>query len=155
MADEKDVDLTTIEAVKAAPPVDPWAVSKVENARWGDAARTYILCDVTFPNHALHDGASFPFTAMPSDVMPHGKQLYADLLRGKYGAIADYAPDLVALAAAARGQRDTLMAASDWTQLPDVPAGTAATWATYRQALRDVTKQPGFPVDINWPVQPA
>lgn len=55
----------------------------------------------------------------------------------------------------AKAQRDSLLTQSDWTQLPDVPAGTAATWATYRQALRDVTKQPGFPVDINWPVQPA
>jgi hypothetical protein len=26
-----------------------------------------------------------------------------------------------------------------------------AQWATYRQALRDLTDQPGFPDQINWP----
>jgi len=35
-----------------------------------------------------------------------------------------------------RRHRDLLLAASDWTQLPDAPVDRAA-WATYRQALRD------------------
>ena len=57
--------------------------------------------------------------------------------------------DLVA--AAARQRRDALLSASDWTQLPDVPLESKAAWATYRQALRDVTEQPGFPTEIMWP----
>ena len=28
-------------------------------------------------------------------------------------------------------------------------------WATYRQALRDLPRQEGFPFDIHWPVSPA
>ena len=55
----------------------------------------------------------------------------------------------------ARRQRDTLLAACDWTQLPDVPTAAKAAWAAYRQALRDVTTQPGFPEEVTWPHPPA
>lgn len=50
--------------------------------------------------------------------------------------------------------RGALLAASDWTQLPDVPLDTKTAWAAYRQALRDITTQPGYPLDIEWPVAP-
>ena len=59
-----------------------------------------------------------------------------------------------ALATEARSKRNTLLAASNWTQVADAPVDQAA-WATYRQALRDITAQAGFPTDINWPVQPV
>lgn len=52
-----------------------------------------------------------------------------------------------------REQRTTKLAECDWTQLADAPVDKAA-WATYRQALRDVTKQAGFPWTIDWPVAP-
>jgi hypothetical protein len=41
----------------------------------------------------------------------------------------------------------------DWTQVADAPVDKEA-WATYRQALRDVTGQEGFPWIIDWPVAP-
>ena len=56
-------------------------------------------------------------------------------------------------AATVRSQRDGLLAQSDWTQVADAPVDATA-WATYRQALRDITDQAGFPNDINWPTQP-
>lgn len=56
-------------------------------------------------------------------------------------------------AAAAREQRDGLLAASDWTQVADAPGDTAA-WATYRQALRDLPASAGWPSNITWPTQP-
>lgn len=55
---------------------------------------------------------------------------------------------------AAVRKRDGLLASSDWTQLPDVPLATNETWATYRQALRDITQQPGYPFNIIWPQAP-
>ena len=55
--------------------------------------------------------------------------------------------------AGVRAQRDLLIAACDWTQLPDVPLNTKAAWATYRQALRDITKQ-ADPKNITWPTSP-
>jgi len=57
-------------------------------------------------------------------------------------------------AALVRAERNQRLAASDWTQLADVSVDKAA-WVAYRQDLRDITKQPGFPVTIIWPTQPA
>lgn len=59
-----------------------------------------------------------------------------------------------ALAAAAREQRRILLQQSDWTQIADATADKVS-WATYRQALRDITAQPGFPWDITWPTPPT
>lgn len=53
-----------------------------------------------------------------------------------------------------RAKRNQLLQASDWTQLPDVPLATKEAWASYRQALRDVTLQPD-PFNIVWPTPPA
>jgi hypothetical protein len=58
-----------------------------------------------------------------------------------------------ALAAEVRAERGAKLAASDWTQVADAPVNKAA-WAAYRQALRDITGQPGFPLSINWPDEP-
>jgi hypothetical protein len=52
-----------------------------------------------------------------------------------------------------RQQRGEKLKDSDWTQVADAPVDKAA-WATYRQSLRDVTTQTGFPWTINWPTQP-
>jgi hypothetical protein len=47
--------------------------------------------------------------------------------------------------------RNAALAASDWTMHTDAPTDKVA-WATYRQALRDITSQVGFPYNIVWPV---
>jgi hypothetical protein len=52
-----------------------------------------------------------------------------------------------------RNTRDQLLKDSDWTQVADAPVDKAV-WATYRQALRDVTTQTGFPWTITWPDAP-
>jgi hypothetical protein len=62
-------------------------------------------------------------------------------------------PNLQAQWSMVKSQRSQLLAASDWTQLPDVPLATKEAWATYRQALRDITNQPD-PFTIQWPAQP-
>jgi hypothetical protein len=58
-------------------------------------------------------------------------------------------------AAQVRAARDALLASCDWTQLPDVPAATRASWTAYREALRDVPEQAGFPAEVDWPKAPA
>lgn len=52
-----------------------------------------------------------------------------------------------------RADRNKRLAECDWTQLADSTADKAV-WATYRQALRDVPTQAGFPWNVTWPVQP-
>jgi hypothetical protein len=52
-----------------------------------------------------------------------------------------------------KGKRTRLLMNSDWTQLPDAPVDQAA-WAEYRQKLRNLTLQEGFPFDFEWPETP-
>jgi len=59
-----------------------------------------------------------------------------------------------AKAKGARTQRDTLLDESDFAVLPDSPVADVEPWKTYRQALRDVPQQAGFPNDIEWPEKP-
>lgn len=52
-----------------------------------------------------------------------------------------------------REQRNQKLKDSDWTQLIDAPVDRQA-WLVYRQELRDISAQAGFPWDVQWPVQP-
>ena len=69
------------------------------------------------------------------------------------GAFRSPSVDTAPLAAQARERRNALLASSDWTQINDAPVNKVA-WATYRQALRDIPAQQGFPLEVQWPVQP-
>jgi len=51
-----------------------------------------------------------------------------------------------------RAERDKLLAASDTMALAD---RITDAWRTYRQALRDVPAQAGFPTSVTWPIEPS
>lgn len=53
-----------------------------------------------------------------------------------------------------RTERNAKLAATDWTQASDVPQAVKDSYAPYRQALRDVPQQAGFPNQIVWPELP-
>lgn len=50
-----------------------------------------------------------------------------------------------------RQERDNLLRNCDWSQLPDVKESTRTLYQSYRQDLRDIPSQEGFPHDIVWP----
>jgi hypothetical protein len=52
-----------------------------------------------------------------------------------------------------RADRNARLTACDWTQLADAPVDDLA-WAIYRQGLRDVPAQSGFPWEVSWPEVP-
>ena len=56
-------------------------------------------------------------------------------------------------AAEVRVERNVKLVKTDWTQIADCTVDKAA-WATYRQALRDIPAQAGFPQTITWPDAP-
>ena len=60
------------------------------------------------------------------------------------------------LAASARQKRDRLIAATDYLVTPDYPieSDRLAKVKIYRQALRDIPEQSGFPRSITWPEKP-
>jgi hypothetical protein len=56
-------------------------------------------------------------------------------------------------AATIREQRDRKLAETDWTQVADAPVDSTV-WSVYRQSLRDIPSQEGFPQEVTWPDQP-
>ncbi len=71
-------------------------------------------------------------------------------------AVVDEAARDAAQAETVRAERDGRLAECDWTQMSDTPLDdeARAAWATYRQALRDVPQQGGFPDAVEWPNKP-
>jgi hypothetical protein len=110
----------------------------------------WIDCELEHPQHGW-----IPFTCDPED-----KGAAFDT-RALFDAMKDEAAPYVPpspptdeeLAGQARAERNRLLTASDWTQVADAPVDQAA-WAAYRQALRDIPDQPGFPHDVAWPTKP-
>ena len=62
-------------------------------------------------------------------------------------------PSMDQQAKTVRSSRNQLLNNSDWTQVADAPVDKAV-WATYRQALRDISTQAEFPNNVTWPTQP-
>jgi hypothetical protein len=120
------------------------------------------------PEAAMASYGMFPvgYEAAPDyDPMTHRLQHSSQPVQvdGKWlltKTVVALTPEQVADRDAAKGaevrkQRDKLIADSDWMALSDNTL--TADWATYRQALRDVTNHVNFPylTDADWPVEPA
>ena len=58
------------------------------------------------------------------------------------------------LASGLRGERNRKLQMSDWTQGKDIPDEISTPWALYRDALRRLPEQEGFPQTVIWPVEP-
>ena len=65
-----------------------------------------------------------------------------------------YVPTTEEKAERQRVKRNSELKLSDWTQVSDAPVDQNA-WATYRQSLRDIPDQDGFPNEIDWPTEPS
>jgi hypothetical protein len=92
-----------------------------------------------------------PFTAYTTEWAKGEDLIYREEI---ITAVVDEAARDEATAAAIRAERDRLLRNSDWTQVADAPVDQEA-WAIYRQALRDVPDQIGFPGAVEWPAEPV
>lgn len=75
---------------------------------------------------------------------------------GGYQIIQNPEPDDSMVAEAIRDKRDNLIGETDYYLMPDYPSNpqNLEELKVYRQALRDVPKQKGFPRDVRWPDVP-
>lgn len=73
-----------------------------------------------------------------------------------YEAVPVPEPTVQELASSVRSQRDAKLSATDYLIVPDYPISPEDLEAVkvYRQALRDITEQSGFPKNVQWPVEP-
>ena len=93
----------------------------------------------------VHTPADSPDNVAPKDTDMRGIAIY--LTDAEYDTV---------LAASARQKRDRLIAATDYLVTPDYPIepDILAKVKIYRQALRDIPEQSGFPRSITWPDKP-
>jgi hypothetical protein len=131
----------------------------------------------------LNPSLSLPFPLLPEHIEPHGFGIYDFSMPPEHGVfekLEEVAPikstdngvyyqtriiitmndEEIAVRTqqewgVVRSERNGKLAMCDWTQFSDVPMSDVkiAEWASYRQALRDITTQ-SDPFNINWPVSP-
>ena len=110
-----------------------------------------IDCEIEHPKFGW-----IPFTASPYDCENHSKKLYVKIV--KEGGAAKYAapppPSEEEIAKSNRELRNSKLIRSDWTQLPDVPQAIKQKWSLYREQLRNLTEQEGWPYNVKWPIPP-
>lgn len=106
------------------------------------------------------------FYAGPTDSNVFSQQMYARLKAGDFGEILDGTGEIyikmpksqAILEQEALDLRTKLLVESDFSDLPVTQARLSdaekTAWATYRQALRDITNQQAYPWDISWPAKP-
>ena len=104
-------------------------------------------------NGAVEDGGNWVQAWVERDMFSEYTD-NEDVTHTKAAQETAYQADLdAASSASARKNRDRRLAETDWLALSDTTM--SSEWTTYRQALRDVTAQAGFPNTITWPDEPG
>ncbi len=107
---------------------------------------------VTDFGHAVLVYPAQPLVSRGQNVIDNGHAHIDGKWQVQWSVIEKTADELAGIATGIRADRNARLSACDWTQVADAPVDVAA-WATYRQALRDVPAQAGFPLDVAWPTQ--
>ena len=101
-------------------------------------------------------GEVIPYHVTPYDDADYGIELHNLLTTTQVGSVAACPQSEIdeALGNDIRGERDVLLARTDWIANKDVDLPNRADWIAYRQALRDITDQVGFPTSVTFPTAP-
>ena len=102
-------------------------------------------------------GEVIPYHVTSDDTVDYGIELYTLLTTTQVGSVSSCPQSEIDEAAEAdvRAQRNISLAQSDWIALTDVALPNENDWLIYRQALRDITDQAGFPHTVTYPTAPA
>jgi hypothetical protein len=139
------------------------SLGKISNVciRGGDASCYFCKVELSLESEPTE---VVNYVARGTDIAETGQWVYQQIIDGNFeGELADLAVNVDPFTREilvdptnerARLDRDKRLAITDWTQMPDVSQATKDKWAPYRQALRDVPQQAGFPDTIVWPTAP-
>jgi len=136
----------------------PITITEVRNAASLQSDNLRMDVEISHPKFGW-----IPYTLDPSDT---DTTINNDEVMALIGT--DFAPYVAptqaeldaAAAAQVRMERDNILATvvdpivSNNLRWAEMTAEKQAGWAAYRQALRDITDQSGFPTDITWPTKP-
>ena len=120
----------------------------------------WIDCEI---NHPMHGWIPYTLDPNDTDMTVNNDELLAAMATN--GDVAAYVPPTQAeldaqTADAVRSERDMKLAievdpiAGNTLRWNSLTAEQQQAWADYRQALLDITDQPGFPYDVTWPTKP-
>ena len=126
-------------------------ISQVRNAQSLNFDNARFDVEINHPQHGW-----LPYTLDPSDGdMTIDNSALRELIGSNYAAFVTPTTDEInaALAADVRAERNAKLADSDWRASQDVTMSDE--WRTYRQLLRDLPAQAGFPGNITWPTDPS
>lgn len=126
-------------------------ITQVRNAQSLNSDNSRFDVEINHPRHGW-----LPYTLDPEDTdNTIDNSALLGLIGSNYAAfVAPTTAEInAALAADVRAERNAKLADSDWRASQDVTMSDA--WRTYRQALRDVPSQAGFPSNITWPTEPS
>lgn len=117
--------------------------------------------DKTVQSHTLEVKQAYAVFADGTKIKlwPYNKQKYAvgqTVAMKQYKIVEIPAPTIEEVASQVRAQRDAMIARTDFMMMPDYPISEEdkALVEAYRQALRDIPEQEGFPSEVQWPVAP-
>lgn len=121
---------------------------KSRNYKWADAEHTMLDCEIEHP-----DFGWIPYTTSEKDIGA-GKEIWDnrdDLEIAEYEGL----PDEI-LAIQIRAKRNSLLSETDYLMMPDYPISEEYRdkIKLYRQQLRDITEQEGFPNNVVFPTLP-
>lgn len=137
-----------------------------------------VIADTVFM--ALHDNVSFPSPLRQQDVAEFDADIVLDgvpLTSGQFQSVVEDGVEQIdgqwvtkfkvvnwpqeqidaytdTQKQSVRHARNQKLKDSDWTQGKDIAGNISTAWAAYRQALRDVPAQAGFPWEVQWPNKP-
>jgi len=111
----------------------------------------------------FYDTDIVEYPSLPDDVVEMSveeRSFYIDEINNKGnqlllidGVLTLAKPEAIVTWETIRLDRNSLLNASDYTQIPDFP-GDKEAWAAYRQELRDVPQEFSDPKDVVWPTKP-
>lgn len=115
----------------------------------------------TVQSHTLEGKQAYAVFADGTKIKlwPYNKAKFAvgqTVAMKQYKIVEIPAPTTEEVAAQVRSQRDALIAQTDYLMMSDYPISEEdkTLLETYRQALRDIPEQEGFPSNVQWPVAP-
>lgn len=115
----------------------------------------FICSDFIDPNTTTATHRLIEVLDTPSNIVPYAFKFENDQFILIDQAVLDASPvNQIQLAADIREIRNKILRDTDWTQCKDIKDSISAPWAIYRQQLRDITEQPEFPQNIQWPIPP-
>ena len=104
-------------------------------------------------NNGLHDDMDGTALTLPS--WPQGLTSITDEEAASISAVNN-APTPEQVAKQTRDQRNSLLSSADiQINILEDAGKDVSAWRTYRQALRDVPAQKGFPSKVKWPTVPT